>query len=604
MTSSSSNDLSDIFKQLSARKVSQMTQSGDDDDDDGPMPVLTESFDENRSIVVRPSNEQQTTPTKTKQNKVLRNSKPSSLSSPSTQSSTTRSTNSQNSLSSTSGSGGFWKRRNKAPGGVQQIHGAQYPPRTSSPSNTDASPSKAPQLRQRSSSGNKGNNGLSSFLPSGITDLLYRTSDADARAARADAMRTSAPDRLSKRSVTPPLHKTPNNHNNNTNNNNNNNDNAIAPALAHSTDALTSPRMTSNESTTSTSLSSPRTLKTPEEVEAERLRSFNKLLASPNVDLEPIRKLGWKGVPPTVRAEVWQLLVGYVPTNAARREAALARKRREYHDEAAGCEVPADQRTPEDLKTWNQISIDMPRAHPRVPLFRVQLTQDVHRRILFTWAQRHPASGYVQGINDLATPFFVVFLAAELGITIREMCQRRHLDGVSEEMLWRVEADTYWCFSRLLTNIQDNYTFAQPGIQRMVFKLRDVVSRVDRALSQHLASQECQFIQFSFRWFNCLLMRELRLRHVIRMWDTYLCDSAECGGFASFHAYVCAAFLCSWSKQLRQLDFQEIMLFLQNLPTDDWTDQDIELLLSQAFVWYSMFEGAQAHLDGPRKLFS
>lgn len=44
--------------------------------------------------------------------------------------------------------------------------------------------------------------------------------------------------------------------------------------------------------------------------------------------------IGWKGVPPTVRAEVWQLLVGYVPTNAARREAALARKRREYHDEA------------------------------------------------------------------------------------------------------------------------------------------------------------------------------------------------------------------------------------------------------------------------------
>ena len=35
-----------------------------------------------------------------------------------------------------------------------------------------------------------------------------------------------------------------------------------------------------------------------------------------------------------------------------------------------------------------------------------------------------------------------------------------------------------------------------------------------------------------------------------------------------------------------------------------YCSQDIELLLSQAFVWYSMFEGAQAHLDGPRKLFS
>jgi hypothetical protein len=31
-------------------------------------------------------------------------------------------------------------------------------------------------------------------------------------------------------------------------------------------------------------------------------------------------------------------------------------------------------------------------------------------RILYIWAIRHPASGYVQGINDLVTPFLIVFL--------------------------------------------------------------------------------------------------------------------------------------------------------------------------------------------------
>ena len=29
---------------------------------------------------------------------------------------------------------------------------------------------------------------------------------------------------------------------------------------------------------------------------------------------------------------------------------------------------------------------------------------------MYIWAIRHPASGYVQGINDLVTPFFLVFL--------------------------------------------------------------------------------------------------------------------------------------------------------------------------------------------------
>lgn len=35
----------------------------------------------------------------------------------------------------------------------------------------------------------------------------------------------------------------------------------------------------------------------------------------------------------------------------------------------------------------------------------------IFEHILYIWAIRHPASGYVQGINDLVTPFFVVFLS-------------------------------------------------------------------------------------------------------------------------------------------------------------------------------------------------
>ena len=45
----------------------------------------------------------------------------------------------------------------------------------------------------------------------------------------------------------------------------------------------------------------------------------------------------------------------------------------------------------------------------------IQLVQDIFERILFIWAVRHPASGYVQGMNDLVTPFFVVFLSQFLG---------------------------------------------------------------------------------------------------------------------------------------------------------------------------------------------
>ena len=46
--------------------------------------------------------------------------------------------------------------------------------------------------------------------------------------------------------------------------------------------------------------------------------------------------------------------------------------------------------------------------------------------------------------------------------------------------MFAVEADSFWCLSKLLEGIQDNYTFAQPGIQRQVAKLKELIHRIDR----------------------------------------------------------------------------------------------------------------------------
>ncbi|CAF4734090.1 unnamed protein product, partial [Rotaria magnacalcarata] len=48
---------------------------------------------------------------------------------------------------------------------------------------------------------------------------------------------------------------------------------------------------------------------------------------------------------------------------------------------------------------------------PLMAIFQQVVVQELFERILFIWAIRHPASGYVQGINDLLLPFFAVFLA-------------------------------------------------------------------------------------------------------------------------------------------------------------------------------------------------
>lgn len=110
-----------------------------------------------------------------------------------------------------------------------------------------------------------------------------------------------------------------------------------------------------------------------------------------------------------------------------------------------------------------------------------------------------------------------------------------------KNVLEAVEADSFWCLSRLLDGIQDNYIFAQPGIQRSVRRMAELVARIDgllyhlvqcntstdlqkkpAPLSSHLESQNVEFMQFAFRWMNCLLMREISVQNTIRMWDTYL----------------------------------------------------------------------------------
>lgn len=50
---------------------------------------------------------------------------------------------------------------------------------------------------------------------------------------------------------------------------------------------------------------------------------------------------------------------------------------------------------------------------------------------------------------------------------------------LSKQQLDRIEADSYWCMSKLLDGIQDNYTFAQPGIQTKVSALKELTLRID-----------------------------------------------------------------------------------------------------------------------------
>lgn len=148
-----------------------------------------------------------------------------------------------------------------------------------------------------------------------------------------------------------------------------------------------------------------------------KVEKFQILLDAPLLNMVALKELSWSGIPKKVRAITWRLLSGYLPTSLERRQSVLERKRVDYHNLVVQYFRTDSHEDEAQQDTYRQIHIDVPRMNPHVQLFQQQLVQEMFERILFIWAIRHPASGYVQGINDLVTPFFIIFLQEALEIS-------------------------------------------------------------------------------------------------------------------------------------------------------------------------------------------
>lgn len=337
----------------------------------------------------------------------------------------------------------------------------------------------------------------------------------------------------------------------------------------------------------------------PSGISSLKANRFATLFNKPNLLQDELKNLLWNGVPeddsPHTRVQAWQLMLGYLPLNKDRRTQAISQKRQEYFELIKEHYDTDRSLSAEEQKLLRQIRIDLVRTRQDTVLFTCNKTQMLMERILFVWAVRNPASGYVQGINELLLPFINVFLRPYADVKSWDELDGIKIDTIDSEAVDNVEADSYWCLSKLVARIQDHYTFSQPGIQRLLNRLSDLVKRIDVNLYNHITSKGLTFLQFAFRWMNCLLLRELPMHCVIRLWDTYIAEGTD--GFSTFHVYVCAVFLGHWSPTLKSMDFQQMLLFLQKLPTANWTLQNIEEILAEAYVLQSLFHESPMHLS-------
>lgn len=178
------------------------------------------------------------------------------------------------------------------------------------------------------------------------------------------------------------------------------------------------------------------------------------------------------------------------------------------------------QLAPDERAILSQLALDLPRH--RAAFFHCGRTVACMARCLFLWAQRHPAVGYVQGMDDLIAVFFQVFLTDALGQRLRERLPGGSEPTPSSSAL--LSAGTSWGEGKAHGEHEgsasansgcDDKRGSELGGQRQ--------ARLARGLQIPPSSPECQLSQWSVEELDAAL-DELPEDYLVQVeGDTYWC---------------------------------------------------------------------------------
>ncbi|XP_068654812.1 rab GTPase-activating protein 22-like isoform X1 [Aristolochia californica] len=243
------------------------------------------------------------------------------------------------------------------------------------------------------------------------------------------------------------------------------------------------------------------------------------------------------GVHPSIKGVVWEFLLGcYDPNSTFDERSQLRQERREqYADWRAECQkmvstigsgkiitspiitddgqpiqdegsdsqgqtLTETNNAPEDKKViqWklllHQIGLDVVRTDRALVFYEDPENDAKLWNILSVYAWRDDDVGYCQGMNDICSPMVI---------------------------LLENEADAYWCFSRLMRRLRENFrcTTSSIGVQSQLDSLASIIKALDPKLHQHLENLDGGEYLFAFRMLMVLFRREFSFLDAMYLWE-------------------------------------------------------------------------------------
>lgn len=248
-----------------------------------------------------------------------------------------------------------------------------------------------------------------------------------------------------------------------------------------------------------------------------------------------LRRIQRGGIHPSIKAEVYEFLLGCFDPNSTYDERSELRQRRreQYAAWKAECKkmvpmfdsgkfittpIVTDDGEPvegeagnlngprpiiagvtdKEVTQWklslSQIGLDVVRTDRTLVFYESEDNQAKLWRVLAVYSWVDNNIGYVQGMNDICSPMVI---------------------------LLEDEADAFWCYEHAMRRVRENFrsSTSSMGVQSQLGTLSQIMKVVDPKLHQHLEELDGGEYLFAFRMLMVLFRREFTFIDSLYLWE-------------------------------------------------------------------------------------
>ena len=270
------------------------------------------------------------------------------------------------------------------------------------------------------------------------------------------------------------------------------------------------------------------------------------------VDMDRLRDLCRRGIPPLFRADAWSYLLGVNPPEKAHE--LTHRTRMERHYLQLDTTGRATQSLGDDDTSLIQRTVRTFQGNGE-PSSQVRTTQILER--IISAHMQNSSVDFDTGIVALASPFAVLYNHSEV--------------------------DAFHCFHEFMLALEWGLTF--PGHKAMFVMFMTLLRYLLPELCDYFETIDWEF-HWLESWLKFLLARELPQQTLFSLWDCYFAaDTLSAsvtassmstatastlmvpkGSVQELHVYVCLAILENCQQELFELDSEDMLQYLRRLP--------------------------------------